>query len=84
MRHVAQSFSVLTTTVSASLATWSSTYSTPFSSQIATSSSSIGREAFERSVSPRQKRSKPPPVPEMPTVTSTPPSSRNPSAAAVT
>ena len=31
----------------------------------------IGREALERSVSPRQKRSKPPPVPETPTVTCT-------------
>ena len=70
MRHVAQSFSGLTTTVSASFATWSSTYSTPFSSQIALSSSLIGRDAFERSVSSRQKRSKPPPVPEIPTVTS--------------
>jgi len=47
-------------------------YSTPFSSQIAFSSSSIGREALERSVSPRQNRSKPPPVPEMPTVTFAP------------
>ena len=84
VRQVAQSFSLLTTIVSASLATWSSTYSTPLESQIADSSSLIGREAFERSVSPRQKRSKPPPVPEMPTVTSTPPSSRKPSAAAVT
>ena len=40
--------------------------------QAAISSSLIGREAFERSVSPRQKRSKPPPVPEMPTVTRAP------------
>ena len=32
------------------------------------SSSSIGREAVARSVSPAQKRSKPPPVPETPTV----------------
>ena len=40
--------------------------------QAAASSSLIGREAFERSVSPRQKRSKPPPVPETPTVTCTP------------
>ena len=31
----------------------------------------MGREAFERSVSSAQNRSKPPPVPEMPTVTST-------------
>ena len=41
----------------------------PASLQIVASSSLIGREAFERSVSPRQKRSKPPPVPETPTVT---------------
>jgi hypothetical protein len=52
VRHVAQSFSGLTTFVSASVATCSSTYSTPFSSQIAASSSLIGREAFEMSVSP--------------------------------
>ena len=31
------------------------------------SSSSIGREASEMSVSPAQKRSKPPPVPDSPT-----------------
>ena len=84
VRHVAQSFSVLTTTVSASFATWNSTYSIPSCSQAAISSSLIGREAFERSVSPRQKRSKPPPVPETPTVTWTPGSaSWNASAAAV-
>ena len=69
VRHVTQSFSVFTTTVSASFATWNSTGSIPAVSQIAASSSSIGREALERSVSPRQKRSKPPPVPETPTVT---------------
>ena len=84
MRHVAQSFAGLTTTVSASFATWNSTYSTSFSAQIAASSSLIGREAFDRSVSPAQKRSKPPPVPLIPTVTSMPVSSRKPSAAAVT
>ena len=69
VRQVAQSFSLLTTTVSASFATWNSTYSIPASLQIVASSSLIAREAFERSVSPRQKRSKPPPVPETPTVT---------------
>ncbi len=68
VRHVAQSFSLLTMTVSASFATWNSTYSTPLSSQIFASSSVIGREASLMSVSPRQKRSKPPPVPEIPTV----------------
>ena len=68
VRQLAQSLSLFTTTVSASLAIWNSTYSMPLSLQIAASSSLIGREAFERSVSPRQKRSKPPPVPETPTV----------------
>ena len=53
----------------ASFATWNSMYSMPLSAQACFSSSSIGREAFETSVSPRQKRSKPPPVPETPTVT---------------
>ena len=69
--------------VSASVATWSSTYSTPPSSQRATSSSSICRDAFEMSVSPAQNRSKPPPVPEMPTVTSPPPAVFQSSAALV-
>ena len=72
VRHVAQSLSLFTTTVSASFATWNSTYSMPLASHAASSSSLIGREAFEMSVSPRQKRSKPPPVPETPTVTCTP------------
>src|SRR5215210_948145 len=39
---------------------------------ICASDSLIGREAFERSVSFLQKRSKPPPVPETPTVTCAP------------
>ena len=60
----------LTATVSASVATDSSVYSTPFSSQTGTSSSSlIGREASEMSVAPVQNTSKPPPVPDWPTVT---------------
>ena len=58
-----------TATVSASVATWSSVYSTPPSSHAATSSSSIGREASEMSVWPWQKTSNPPPVPASPTVT---------------
>jgi hypothetical protein len=37
--------------------------------QASISSARIGREAFETSVSPRQNFLKPPPVPEMPTVT---------------
>ena len=48
----------------------------PFCSQAAFSSSSIGRDASEMSVSPAQKRSNPPPVPETPTVTFTPEFSR--------
>ena len=44
----------------------------PFASHAAFSSSLIGREASDRSVSPLQNFSKPPPVPEMPTVTWTP------------
>ena len=59
-------------------------YSTPPSSQSAISSSLIAREALERSVSPAQKRSNPPPVPEMPTVTLAPPSALKSSAAFVT
>ena len=59
-------------------------YSMPASAQSAASSSLIGREASEMSVSPAQKRSKPPPVPEIPTVRTTPEfSAPNSSAAAV-
>src|SRR5688572_19570082 len=49
------------------------------------SESRIGRDASERSISPLQKREKPPPVPEIPTVTCTPvaPARRKSSAAAV-
>ena len=43
----------------------------------------IAREAFARSISPRQNRSKPPAVPEMPTVMRTSILARNISAAAV-
>ena len=72
VRQVAQSFSVLAMTVMASTPTWNSTYSTPASAQRGTSSSSsIGRDAFEMSVSSAQKRSKPPPVPDVPTSTLT-------------
>ena len=52
-----------TATVRASVATWSSVYSTPFSSH--------GRDASEMSVWPWQKTSNPPPVPASPTVTRT-------------
>jgi hypothetical protein len=61
----------LITTVSASNATGSSKYSMPAFWQSAISAFRIGREAFEMSVSPRQNFLKPPPVPEMPTVTLT-------------
>jgi hypothetical protein len=44
-------------------------YSTPPALQASTSVGLIGREALEMSVSPAQKRLKPPPVPEMPIVT---------------
>jgi hypothetical protein len=60
-----------TTTVSASKATGSSKYSTPAFWQAAISALRIGRDAFDRSVSPRQNFLNPPPVPEMPTVTLT-------------
>src|SRR5919108_265330 len=43
----------------------------PFFLQIAASSSSIERDASETSVSPAQNFSKPPPVPDVPTVTFT-------------
>ena len=53
-----------------SLATWTSSYLMPAFSQTGASSSSlIGREAVETSVSPAQNFSKPPPVPDWPTVT---------------
>ena len=56
-----------------SLAIWTSPGVTPFFSQSgASSSSSIGREASEISVSPAQNFSKPPPVPDWPTVIWTP------------
>ena len=85
VRQSTKSFSLLTTTVRASFATGISTYSMPLSAQIGASSSSlIGREASEMSVSPAQNFSKPPPVPEVPTVTLTPAcSSLKSSAAAV-
>ena len=61
--------SVFVTTAMPSLATWTSSYLIPFFLQTGTSSSGlIGREASEMSVSPAQNFSKPPPVPEVPTV----------------
>ena len=61
--------SALVTTEMPSLATWTSFQETPSFLHIGTSSSSlIGREASEMSVSPAQNFSKPPPVPDVPTV----------------
>ncbi len=65
-------FSRFTTTESPSFATVNATHLTPASRHLIASASRIGRDAFERSVSFLQKRSKPPPVPEMPTVTRAP------------
>src|SRR3954470_4744232 len=60
------------TTAMPSLAIWTWPYLTPAFLQTGTSSSSLmGREASEMSVSPAQNFSKPPPVPEVPTVTLT-------------
>ena len=73
----------LVTMVIPSEATRNSWYSTPPLLQAATSSSSIAREASEMSVSPLQNSSKPPPVPDVPTVMLTSPfSALNASAAA--
>ena len=61
----------LMTTVSASNATGNSMYLMPVLRQASISSVGIGRDAFDMSVSPRQNFLKPPPVPDMPTVTRT-------------
>ena len=64
-----KAFFGLTTTVIASKATGSSKYLMPALAQISISLLRMGREAPEISTSPRQNFLKPPPVPEMPTVT---------------
>ena len=69
VRQSTQVFCVLTTTEIPSFATVNATHLTPASRQRIASEFFIGRDAFARSISLRQKRSKPPPVPEMPTVT---------------
>ncbi len=69
MRQSVQVLSLLTTTLSASLATTSGLYWMLFDWQTAISLSLIGRDASEMSVSPAQNFSNPPPVPEVPTVT---------------
>src|SRR5688500_15122630 len=68
VKHVAQVFCGLIASVMPSFATVNATHLTPFSRHCAYSEDLIGREAFARSISPRQNFSKPPPVPEMPTV----------------
>ena len=84
VRQSTQVFCRLTTMESPSFATVNATHLTPASRQRIASEFFIGREAFARSISLRQKRSKPPPVPEMPTVTRAPDSSAwKPSAAAI-
>src|SRR5829696_14394 len=61
--------SLFVATAMPSLATTISVYFTPPLSQTGTSSSSsMGRDAVEMSVSPAQNFSKPPPVPDVPTV----------------
>ena len=69
VRQSTQVFALLTTIERPSFATVNATHLTPASRQRIASEFFIGREAFERSISLRQNRSKPPPVPEMPTVT---------------
>ncbi len=68
----AQVLSRLAITAMPSFATWSSRNSIRSFAHAATSSSSIGREAFVISISPAQNFSKPPPVPDAPTVIRTP------------
>ena len=76
-------FSGFTTTDKPSLATTTSVYPIPLALHAAASSSLIGLDASEMSVSPAQNFWKPPPVPAVATVTLTPGSTeRNRSAAA--
>jgi hypothetical protein len=69
--HSRKVFLGLTATVRASKAIGSSKKSMPACLHASISSLRIGREPLEMSVSPRQNFLKPPPVPEMPTVTRT-------------
>ena len=69
VRQVAlDAFCWLVTIVMPSFATVNATHLTPFWRQLAYSVLLIARDAFARSISPRQNFSKPPPVPETPTV----------------
>src|SRR4029453_10364280 len=65
----AQSFFGFTMTARPSYAIGSSMYSIPLALHASTSVGLIGRDASEMSVSPLQNFLKPPPVPEIPTVT---------------
>ena len=69
MRQLAHVLLLFTTTERPSFATVNATHFTFASRHLIASASRIGRDAFARSISLRQKRSKPPPVPEIPTVT---------------
>src|ERR687897_530161 len=68
VRHVAHVFCGLIARVIPSFATVKATHLMPFSLHWAYSEALIALEAFARSISPRQNFSKPPPVPEIPTV----------------
>jgi hypothetical protein len=72
VRQFAHVFDLFATIEIPSFATVIASQRTPLSRHFLCSEALIGRDAFERSVSLLQKRSKPPPVPEMPTVTCTP------------
>ena len=72
VRQSAQVFWRLVTSEIPSFATVNATHLIPLLWQVAYSEDLIARDAFARSISPRQNFSKPPPVPEMPTVTRTP------------
>jgi hypothetical protein len=65
-------FDRFTTSAIPSFATVIASQRTPFERHCWCSLALIGREAFDKSISLRQNRSNPPPVPEMPTVTCTP------------
>ena len=71
MIDVAHEFFGFTTRARPSKAIGSSMYSMPAFEHASISLALIGRDALLMSVSPRQNFWKPPPVPEMPTVTRT-------------
>ena len=71
VRSSTKSLSGFTTTERPSQPTSISTNSMPLAAQLSCSELLIARDALEMSVSPAQKRLKPPPVPETPTCTRT-------------